>query len=493
MLPADYLSDLADALLEIYEEYQTALIKDMARRIAKLGAMDVNIWQLQMYQEAGGVYDDAMKRLSALTGKAHDTLLEAFEAAGATAVSYDAKVYRAAGLTPIPLSQSPGMLQALLAGLQKTQGVLDNWSLTTAVAGQIQYMDAVNRAYMLVIGGGMSVDQALTNVIRRVGKDGLWVIYHSGRRDRLDVAVRRALVTGVNQTCAKISLQNAAEMGCDLMEVSAHMGARPSHEVWQGGVYRVSTGEFERVTGYGTGAGLCGWQCRHSFYPYYEGISRRMYTDEILREMAGATVVYDGHEISLYDATQIQRAMEREIRALKREWNAVKSAEAADMGTVSYREAYEEVAVRLKEQRAALRKLETQTGLRDQGSRIRVLGFSHSEASTAVWSARRAESAARSFDALVGLKTSAGIKISGKSAYFADQANSRAISADDVRNALIKPLKVDKIRINNYGDRSQEYTGEQGTVVINPDTGMLITAHRTHRKLVEKLTRGEAR
>ena len=391
MLPANYLSDLGDALIELYESYQTALIGDMARRIARLGVTDASLWQLQMVQEAGGVYDDAMRRIAEQTGKSHAVLAEAFEDAGATALSYDANVYRAAGLSPIALNQSPGMLRTLLAGLQKTQGLLDNWTLTTAMAGQQQYMDAVNRAYMLVIHGGMSVDRSLTTVIRGVGRDGLWVLYPSGHRDRLDVAVRRAVVTGVNQTAAQISLQNATDMGCDQVEVSAHIGARPSHAVWQGGVYRVSNGEFERVTGYGTGEGLCGWNCRHGFYPYLAGISERMYTDDVLRDMAEATVLYDGEEIPTYDATQMQRGMEREIRALKREWSAVKSAEAADMGLVSYRDAYEDVAAKLRRQRQSLKALEKQTGLRDQASRTQVLGYGHSEASSAVWATRKAE------------------------------------------------------------------------------------------------------
>jgi len=271
------------------------------------------------------------------------------------------------------------------------------------------------------------------------------------------------------------------------MEVSAHMGARPSHEVWQGGVYRVSTGEFERVTGYGTGAGLAGWNCKHGFYPFFEGVSRRMYTDEILREMADATVVYDGEEISLYDATQVQRAMEREVRALKREWNAVKSAEAADMGTVSYREAYEEVAVRLKEQRAALRKLEAQTGLRDQGSRIQVLGFSHSEASTAVWAARKAEQATQSLGALIGTKTVSGGSISGLSPHIGERAAERKLTLPCIKNALQSPLQTSKIRVDNYGRKVQAFIGDKATVAVNPDTGVVVTVYPTRPKHAEVL------
>lgn len=390
MLPPDYLAALGDALLPLYDAYQTSLINDMARRIAKIGMSDASVWQIMAYQEAGGVYNDAIGHLARLTGQTQHELRKQFEAAGATAMAYDDAVYKAAGLTPIPISQSPAMLQALTAGLQKTEGILRNWTMTTAVTSQQAFISAVDTAYMQVMGGGMSVQQAVKEAVKQIAGDGLYVLYPSGHRDKIDVAVRRALVTGVNQTCAQMSLAYAEEMECDKVEVTAHFGARPSHAEWQGGVYRISTGEFERVTGYGEGDGLCGWNCRHSFYPYMDGVSRRTYSDRALREMDNATVLYKGEAIPLYEATQLQRAMEREIRATKREWNALKSAEAADMGTVSYREEYQKTALELKKQREALKALEAETGLRDQASRTQVLGFGRSEASSATWAARKA-------------------------------------------------------------------------------------------------------
>ena len=389
MLTPDYLAELGDALTGLYEEYQTSLINDMARRIAKLGVTDASTWQLTLYQEAGGVYEDAMYRLAQLTGRSQYELRELFEQAGTQVVTYDSTVYTAAGITPIPLAQSPIMLQILVAGLQKTQGQLDNWTMTTAVTAQQSYINAVNTAYMQVVSGGMSYQQAIADAIKQAARDGLHVLYPSGHRDRIDVAVRRAVMTGISQTAGQMSLQNIKDMGTDFAETSAHMGARPSHAAWQGRVYQISNGDFVSITGYGTGQGLCGWNCRHSFHAFFPGISQRMYTDEALQEMADATVIYDGEEMTLYDATQKQRAMEREIRSLKREWSALQAAEAADMGAVSYKNAYEEVALKLQKQRRTLRAFETETGLPSQSARAQVLGFGRSEASTATWAARR--------------------------------------------------------------------------------------------------------
>ena len=91
-----------------------------------------------------------------------------------------------------------------------------------------------------------------------------------------------------------LQLARMEEMDCEFVEVTAHEGARPTHAVWQGRVYHrggavVQDGEryedFEVATGYGTGPGLCGWCCRHNFYPFYPGVSVRNYTDERLAEL----------------------------------------------------------------------------------------------------------------------------------------------------------------------------------------------------------------
>lgn len=120
-------------------------------------------------------------------------------------------------------------------------------------------------------------------------------------------------------------------MGCDLVEVTAHAGARPSHAVWQGGIYSLSGGSkeyagLEEATGYGTGAGLCGWNCRHSFFPYYPGISRPAYTPEELEQFNAKTYEYNGVQMTEYEATQKQRYIERQIRRWKREEAAMNAA-----------------------------------------------------------------------------------------------------------------------------------------------------------------------
>ena len=162
------------------------------------------------------------------------------------------------------------------------------------------------------------------------------ITYPSGHVDHLDVAVRRAVLTGINQTALKLQEARADEMGCDLVEVTAHAGARTgigiaNHAGWQGKIYSRSGThskypDFQEKTGYGSGAGLGGWNCRHSFFPFFEGISEPAYTEKELEELNAPKYEYNGQKLTEYEATQRQRYIERQIRRWKRENAALKAA-----------------------------------------------------------------------------------------------------------------------------------------------------------------------
>ena len=137
----------------------------------------------------------------------------------------------------------------------------------------------------------------------------------------IESAVRMNIVTGVNQTCGKLQELRAKELNWDLMELTAHTGARPTHSKWQGQVVSLS-GKDGYLSlndiGYGTVTGFKGVNCNHDWMPFYEG-STRTYTNEELDKMANEKVTYNGQEINRYEAQQIQRKMERRIRQDKKE------------------------------------------------------------------------------------------------------------------------------------------------------------------------------
>ena len=207
--------------------------------------------------------------------------------------------------------------------------------------------------------------------------------YRSGHADYLEVAVRRAVVTGLNQSTLRMQETLADQMGCDLVEVSAHSGARPSHAEWQGRIYSRSGKDkrypdFVESTGYGTGPGLGGWNCRHRWYPYVEGTPRRM-TDAQLEALDKPAYRYRGQDMTAYQAEQKQRYFERQIRKWKREYLA-----AQELG-----EDTAEAAAKLRTWRRVLSGFLKETGLKRRSERERVEGFGRREAAKATAQAKQ--------------------------------------------------------------------------------------------------------
>lgn len=185
-----------------------------------------------------------------------------------------------------------------------------------------RFMAEVNSAYIRVLNGGTTLDEAMRSSVRSLAGDGMTVQYTTSTGKTinysLDASIRRDIITSVNQTASEYSLDLAGEYGTDLVQVSAHFGARPSHAVWQGKVFSISGKTkgyalLSAATGYGTAGGLCGVNCRHTFFPYFAGFSKEIDDSEIpgLRENR-----------EQYENQQKQRAYEREIRRLKREIDA---------------------------------------------------------------------------------------------------------------------------------------------------------------------------
>ena len=315
MLPPNWFDDHIYEYLELCGRLDESIIKDVVRRICRMGKVsDASRWQLQKLQESGLLYDDILKQIARFSGTSERNVKTLFEDAGIEALRWDDEIYEAAGLSPPPLRQSPVLLNLLEAGMRKTNGLVHNLTMTTAQAWQNAFISACDLAYMQVSSGAFDYRTAIRNAVKSAVDQSTEVLYPTGHRDKLDVAMRRAVLTGVNQTMGTLQLTRAEEMGCDLVETTAHLGARPSHAEWQGKVFSRSGNHpkyppFESSTGYGTGAGLCGWNCRHSFMPFIEGASRPAYSKQYLDDVNHRKATYNGKNIPYYDATQIQRCL----------------------------------------------------------------------------------------------------------------------------------------------------------------------------------------
>lgn len=245
------------------------------------------------------------------------------------------------------------------------------------------YQWALDNATMQIQSGAINYNQAIKSAVRQLAQSGLKVVdYESGHRDQIDVAARRAVMSGVNALNQKYAEQSTDYLDTDLVETSAHIGARNTgvgpmnHESWQGQWFRWSekprTSEgnypdFIATTGYGTGEGLGGWNCRHTFTPVVEGVNEPTYSQADLDAMKGENrkFIFEGKEYDGYTSTQMQRKIERTIRKLKREKAAYKAA--------GLTEEEQAVNIRLRRLNAKYKAFSAAAGLPEQRERMKVL------------------------------------------------------------------------------------------------------------------------
>ena len=396
MLTPDQLEALPRRFVQLWQQVEDDILQDIARRIKTLDELDpltpTAIWQAWRLAETRAVRSSAVATLAKYTGKSRAEIKRLLETAGVQTLAADDAVYAAAGLDPPPVNQSPALLNLLNAGYRQTCGTWQNLTATTANTVTGAFEDRLSRAWGLVSTGALDYSTAIRRTVDDLADTMPYITYPSGHTDTLEVAARRAVLTGVNQTCAKLQLKRMEEMDCEFVEVTAHEGARPTHAVWQGRVYHrggavVQDGEryedFETATGYGTGPGLCGWNCRHNFYPFYPGISVRNYTDERLAELDARNIPYGGGLYTRYEITQMQRALERRVRRYKRRYLA-ETAAGVDAG---------QSAAKLKAARQQLSAFLEETGERLDGARAEVPGFGQREAKQADEAASALQSA----------------------------------------------------------------------------------------------------
>lgn len=463
MLTPEQLAHCADDIVELYSQLEEAIVRDVARRIVKTGTMtDTAIWQTQHMQELGTLNSDILNSISKYSGKCESELKKLFEDAAITATEYDNEIYRKNGLTHKSIKVSDTQLQILEAGFKKTQGNLSNLTLTTAVSSQTSFINACSLAELKATSGAFSPQQAIVDAIKQVAQDGAFVIYPSGHRDRLDVAVRRNVMTGIGQTTGQICLANARELGCDLMEITAHAGARPSHSYWQGQVVSLS-GRKGYLSlsdiGYGSGDGFKGWNCRHDWYPYFGGT--RMYDEEKLKQMDAKNIEYpDGSMHTLYEAEQKQRAYERKIRESKRILAAYdESIKNADDEAIkkAYQNIFNKESVKLKNREAELNNFCDKTGLLKRNDRVQKYGFGRSTAQKAVQANKKQKLKAAANSA---------IRNTGKRLSFNSNA-SFEILLDGYDDKVLLGLSKASKRVAELGGKD----GKEHLSLINLETG----------------------
>ena len=393
MLTPEYLLQISEGGEAIAEELHQSIIKKIIQRIiVRLDREDGYIltatdkWQIETLQQAGYLLEDIQSEIAKCTGLMQTEIAEAMEDAGVETLKHDDSVYRKAGLSPVPLEQSPYLIRLMQRTYEATLGDWKNFTQTYADATQQTFIRACDKAFVDVASGSTSYSQALREAINEVVSDGVIVNYPSGHTDTIETATLRCIRTGVSQASAEIGFARMDEMGWDEVLVSSHLGARPDHQVWQGKIYsRSGSGKYPDLvesTGYGTVTGLCGANCRHHIQPYFE-------------EGGNPFENYDAEENrKAYEIQQRQRELERRIRKTKRECMGLQEA-VSDAKTDESRQKltrdYERKAALLSRQNSAYNEYCDDNGLKRLSERVTIARWDRSQAAKARAAAKRYE------------------------------------------------------------------------------------------------------
>jgi hypothetical protein len=318
----------------------------MARRIAKSSYVTAAAaWQKKKLEEVNGLYKTLRTNIKSALNEAHFELEELFVESVNKSVENDNKIFNKVGNKVASKAGSKAtsnkvadkvadiengteaLRNVMRAGFVQTKGALANFCNSAGRVAIGKFSEYIDVAYMQVASGAFSREQAISKAVSSLAREGIHSVeYISGRNISIEAGVRRAVVTGINKTNCEISIGRAAELGATLVKTTAHLGARPEHEVWQGQVFSLNgSGEYENfyeATGYGEVDGLGGANCRHSFYPF-----SREYEDLPEGDSPESELIGQKENEEMYKLEAEQRYNERMIREWKRRADVMEAGE----------------------------------------------------------------------------------------------------------------------------------------------------------------------
>lgn len=315
MLTPEQLEKIPVKAVKVWREFDEWLMNDICEKIAKAGKCttqaEYQILVANLIGKDKKRIENELKRRLKLTKSEVDAL---FKDALSQSYLQELELYKKAGIDLEELQYLDQLIKVMaeqtndyFSNMTNTLGyVLDGnpYELTDA------YLHEMDLAYMKVSTGATTYNEAMQQSISKLVASGVRVIdYASGVHNLVDVAARRNIITSINQSACKVAEHNVEATGVEYVEITAHTDARPDHALWQGKVIKYK--DLVKVTGYGSAAGLAGVNCRHSFYPYWPGISKPN------PKVPTPTKTIDGKEYTPYDISQKKRYYERQIRRNK--------------------------------------------------------------------------------------------------------------------------------------------------------------------------------
>lgn len=378
MLTPEYIQDMPDGILKIFYRLEEDIITDISSKLknniekqGKLALTEDADYLIERLSSMGYDLEDIEKNIAKTIDISVDEVEKLLKESSELSYINDRELYKKGGKI-LPAKIPPKMNDFILATIKNSQGDLRNMTRTMGIATNAgfkdltkYYTDSLNYATFQLGSGAYSYQDAVENAVKDLAKSGVRTIdYKSGRSYHLDTAVRMNVLTANSQITGYMSEQNADMMGQDLMEITSHLGARPSHESWQGKIVSRSGNNRKYLTlddiGYGDPGGFKGIFCRHDFHPFFEGISI-----PAPREKERKPVTYNGRTYDDYQASQYQRAIERRMRDSKREITAYKGAGLKDKETAA--------KIKLRRQSELYSDFSSKAGIRAKWERAKVI------------------------------------------------------------------------------------------------------------------------
>lgn len=325
----EYKDQVADKIAARYISLEERILQDIARRIKKVGEITSTAdWQINRLRILGYSSEDIEREIKKTLDASYPEMFELYDKVIDWEYVRNKDIYEQINAEFIPYEENRQLQQITDAIIQQCLEDLEN--VTKSLGFYLDYngrkiltplsqvyTNYLDNACFDVVTGAFDYGSVLRRVVTQLTNSGLRKIeYGSGYASRVEVAARRAVMTGVANLTGEIADYNAKKLGTEYFEVEWHAGARPTHAVWQGQVWTKE--QLYSVCGLGTVTGLLGANCYHTYYPFFPGISERNWSDDWLEEQnrkESKPKEFQGKEYTLYEAKQRQRQMETAMRA----------------------------------------------------------------------------------------------------------------------------------------------------------------------------------
>jgi hypothetical protein len=265
MLTPEFFESASDNLDKLLYGLENVTLQDIARRImralkiegeARLTATaQYQMVRLTEIQEFSAFYVPELARITGLGLVEIDRLIEA---AAQEAYAWDTKLWDERGRVAPPLYENATLRQIKISIKEQTRGRFKNLTQSLGFEGQevrSYFVNKLDNTAMQVSSGLFDYNTAIKRTISDMVSSGLMtlrdasgrlVVQYGKRRLNAVTTVRNAVLTGVRQMADQVALSNMEALGVNLIETSAHVGARNlgegfiNHSDWQGKRFKVS-------------------------------------------------------------------------------------------------------------------------------------------------------------------------------------------------------------------------------------------------------------